>query len=97
MVVKYCPKVQKVQKKGEVDAINDADLIWFDHDSVNDRSQDLATRSPVGLVKVVVNRPREVIETFQGSAECRLPACLRLHRILLCLQVRLSSSRPFNS
>ncbi len=50
-------------KKGEVDAIGDANLVLFDPDSFDQGSDDLATGQPVGLVEAVVDLVRELVQT----------------------------------
>ena len=50
-------------KKGEVDAIGNANLVLFDPDSFDQGSDDLATGHPVGLVQAVVNLLGELVQT----------------------------------
>ena len=52
-------------KKGEVDAIDDADLGWFDDDSVDQSAEDFTTCWPVGLRQVGADRFAEAVHAGQ--------------------------------
>ena len=84
-------------KKGEVDPVNDTDLIGLDHHAFDQRTEDLATSAPIGLVKVCVDRVREAVETGEGFAQCSLLTRLGLQGVELHLEVRESFSRSLNS
>jgi hypothetical protein len=65
-------------KKGEVDAVDNPDLIGLDDDAFNQRAEDLSTGAPVGLLQVGVDRIGEAVQTREGLPQCGLLTRLRL-------------------
>ena len=59
-------------KKGEVDSVDDADLIRLDHYALDPRAEDFATRAPVGLFEAFVDRVRKAVETCESFPQCGL-------------------------
>lgn len=51
-----------LRKKGEVDAIHDANLLGFDHDAVDQRAENLAAQRPVGRLQMVADRRGEFVQ-----------------------------------
>jgi hypothetical protein len=76
------------RKKGEVDAVDDPDLIRFDDDTIDQGAEDLATRAPVGVVEICMDRVGEAVETRESFSQRRLLACLGLQDVPLRLQVQ---------
>src|SRR3990170_1958498 len=56
-------------KKGEVNAIDDAELMGLDHHALDQRAEDLATRIPIGLVKVIRHGFRKAVQARQRLAQ----------------------------
>jgi group II intron reverse transcriptase/maturase len=59
-------------KKGEVDAIHDADLVFFDRHAVDQCAQDFAPHQPVGRLKIAADRFRELVQAGQRFTQRRL-------------------------
>ena len=65
-------------KKGEVDAVDDADLVGFDQDTIVHRAEDLLTHGLVGLIQVRVDGVRKAVQASQRFSQRGLLACLSL-------------------
>jgi hypothetical protein len=76
------------RKKGEVNAVDDAELMGFDHHALDQRAEDLATRVPIGLVKVVRHGFRKAVETRQRLAQHGLFPRPGLDRVELRFEIR---------
>jgi len=74
-------------KKGEVNAIDDSELMGLDHHTLDQRAEDLATRVPIGLVKVIRHGFRKAVQARQRFAQHGLFACLRLNRVEFRLEI----------
>lgn len=74
-------------KKGEVNAIDDADLVGFDHDAIDHRAEDFAACVPIGLLKIRCDRGGESVQASQCLAQGRLFACLVLLSVKLLLDL----------
>ena len=60
----------------------------LDHHTLDQRAEDLATRVPIGLVKVIRHGFRKAVQARQRLAQHGLFARLRLHRVELRLKIR---------
>lgn len=56
-------------KRGEADAIGDADLVWLDSDTSHERPNDLASGGPIGLVEAVSDMRGEFVEAAQRLSQ----------------------------
>jgi len=63
-------------KKGEVDAIDYADLSWLDDDAVDEGAKDLSAHGPVGLIQVRAHDFTEAIDACQCFVQGCLFPCL---------------------
>src|SRR3972149_4997781 len=84
-------------KKGEVNAIDDAELMGLDHHALDQRAEDLATRVPIGLVQVVRHGFRKAVQARQRLAQHGLFARLGLNRVELRLEIRKPLPCPLQS
>jgi len=50
-----------LRKEGEVDPVDDSNLVQFHHDLVNQRPQDLAPQCPIGGLQVRADRRAEAV------------------------------------
>ena len=62
------------RKKGEVDSVDDSNLFFLDHDTVDKRAQDLPLYGPVCLLQVVADRGCEVVQAGECLSKCCLLA-----------------------
>ena len=59
---------ERLRKKGEVDSIDNSDLIWLNDNSFDKRSQDLSACVQVRFVKMIPDRIGETVEALQCFA-----------------------------
>lgn len=85
------------QQKGEGDAIDDANLVGIDDDSVDEGPQDLASGIRIGLVQVGTDRFCKAIKAGQRLMDRRLFVCLRRQSLQCRFQVGRSFSDPLQA
>jgi len=74
-------------KKGEVDAVDDADLFGFDLDAVDQGAEDVTARVPVRGFQATLNGGGEVVEASQRFAKRGFFTSLQIDFVALRLKV----------
>lgn len=65
-------------KKGEVDSIDDTDLVSVNDNSIDQGAEDLSACIEIGIAEARVDRCREAVQASEGVTQAGLFSCLRL-------------------